>query len=331
MIGGLIAYLLALACGGAFYIFYPGYLSFYALALLLVLPVLALLLALLSCRGLRLTAEADRDQVLRGEAACVRLYLHGPQGAAAILRYRVENLLYPQFTTEGRVKLYAGLFTSLDLPGGHCGWLRFTPLSCRVHGWLGMVSLPLALPEPTLVLMAPRGGLLPGRLELAVPAGRPLRPRPGGGPGEDFELRSYRPGDPVKAIHWKLSAKRPGQEPVLRETLEPVEERLWVLYDHAGPPEELDDVLDQLEGMAGYLLERERSFRLHWVHPTTGEVTRYEVDCPNAWAACRGAILAQAAPLSAPERTGHASPAVGESAVTWLRLTPGTGKEVEPL
>lgn len=330
MTGGLIAYLLALLCGGAFYIFYPGYLSFYTLALLLVLPALALLLALLGHRRLRLTAEADRDQVLRGEEVSLRLYLHGPQGSAAVLRYRVENLLYPQFSSEGRVKLYTGLFTALDLPGGHCGWLRFTPLSYRVPGWLGMVSLPLALPEPTLVLMAPHGDLLPGQLELEAPAGRPLRPRPGGGPGEDFELREYRPGDPVKAIHWKLSAKRPEQEPVLRETLEPVEERLGVLYDHAGSPEELDDVLDQLEGMAGYLLERERSFTLHWVHPVTGAVTCYPVDCPRAWAACQAAILAQAAPSSVAEQSGPAD-LPGASAVTWLRLTPGTGREVEPL
>lgn len=330
MIGGLIAYLLALLCGGAFYIFYPGYLSFYALALLLVLPALALALALLSRRRLRLTVETDRDRVLRGEAVCVRLYLHGPQGAVAVLRYRVENLLYPQFTVEERVKLYAGLFTTLELHNSNCGWLRFTPLSCRIPGWLGMISLPLALPEPALVLMAPHGGLLPGQLELEVPAGRPLRPRHGGGPGEDFELRSYRPGDPVKAIHWKLSAKRPGQEPVLRQTLEPAEERLGVLYDHAGSPEELDDVLDQLEGMAGYLLERERSFTLHWVHPVTGAVTCYLVDCPKSWAACRAAILAQAAPLSVSEQSGPAD-LPGTSAVTWLRLTPGTGKEVEPL
>lgn len=330
MIGGLIAYCLALVCGGAFFLFYPGYFSFYALALLLVLPALALLLALLGRRGLRLTAEGERDRILRGEGACVRLYLHGPQGAAAVLRYRVENLLYPQFTSEGRVKLYAGLFTTLDLPCGHCGWLRFTPLSCKVPGWLGILSLPLALPAPVLTLVAPRGGLLPGALEFTAPVGRPLRPRPGGGPGEDFELRDYRPGDPVKAIHWKLSAKRPGQEPVLRETLEPVEERLGVLYDHAGPPQALDDVLDQLEGMAQALLERERSFTLHWVHPGTGAVTPYTVDCPNAWAACRGAILAQAAPLTVPEQTEP--PAFpGANAVTWLHLTPGTGREVAPL
>lgn len=330
MIGGLIAYLLALLCGGAFYVFYPGYLSFYALVLLLVLPALALLLALLERRGLRLTVEADQDRVLRGEAAFVRLYLHGPKGSRAILRYRVENLLFPQLSLEGHITLYDGLLTTLELRNDHCGWLRFTPLSCRVPGWLGILSMPLPLPEPTLVLMAPRGDLLPGGLELELPAGRPLRPRPGGGPGEDFELRDYRPGDPVKAIHWKLSAKRPGQEPVLRQALEPAEERLGVLYDHAGSPEDLDDVLDQLEGMARYLLERERSFHLHWVHPTTGEVTHYAVDCPRAWTACRDNLLAQAAPLTVSEQ-GTSARLPGGPSVTWLRLTPGTGREVEPL
>lgn len=326
MIRSLVAYVLALLYGGAFFVFYPGYLSFYTLVLLLVLPVLALALALLERRKLRVTVEAEQDQVLRGEDIPLRLFLHGPKGSEVTLRYRAENLLLPQHSQEGSVTLYDGLFTTLNVQCGHCGWLRFTPLSCRVPGWLGMVSLPLPLPDPVLTLIAPRGGLLPGQLSLEAPVGRPLRPRPGGGPGEDFELRSYRPGDPVKAIHWKLSAKRPEQGPVLRETLEPVEERLAVLYDHAGSPESLDDVLDQLEGMARYLLERERSFELHWVHPITGEVTCYKVDCPKAWAACRANLLAQAAPETAPARDGTLP---SDPAITWLRLTPGTGKEVE--
>lgn len=326
MIGALLAYGLTLLCGGAFYVFYPGYLSFYTLILLLLLPPLALLLALLGRRGLRLTVAADKAQALRGEDVSLRLCLHGSQGTAAHLRYRVENLLYPQFSVEGKLKLYAGLITPLPLPSGHCGWLKFTPLSCKVPGWLGMVSLPLPLPEPTLVLVIPQGGQLPEKLELTPSAARPLRPRPGGGPGEEFELRSYRPGDPVKSIHWKLSAKHPGQEPILRETLEPVEEQLAVLYDHFGPPEKLDDVLDQLEGMARYLLPHQRSFSLYWTHPSTGDLTRYLVDCPNAWTRCRAAISAQPAPETAADQ----APTLPETAAaTWLYLTPGTGKEVD--
>ncbi|MBR2633811.1 MAG: DUF58 domain-containing protein, partial [Lentisphaeria bacterium] len=33
------------------------------------------------------------------------------------------------------------------------------------------------------------------------------RPKPGGGYGENYEIRQYRPGDNLNQIHWKLSAK----------------------------------------------------------------------------------------------------------------------------
>jgi hypothetical protein len=51
-----------------------------------------------------------------------------------------------------------------------------------------------------------------------------LKPKPGGGYSELHDHRAYRPGDPVKDIHWKLSLK--SDELVVREPLEPVHRRV---------------------------------------------------------------------------------------------------------
>ncbi len=100
----------------------------------------------------------------------------------------------------------------------------------------------------------------------------------------------------MTAIHWKLTAKQPGEEPILRETLEPVQTRLAVTYDHFGLAEELDDVLDQLLSLTKYLLSQERSFTLCWSSPADRSLTYYEVDCPKAWGSCYRSIAAQPAP-----------------------------------
>ncbi len=329
---GRLAYAVTFLCGGAFYLFYPGYLSFYTLALLLCLPPLSLLLALPRRRKVTLGVTADRLCLVRGEEGLLRLWVQGTGGQGVRLTYRLENLLFPSLSREETIPLYEDAPAQLALPTDHCGWLRFTPLRCQVTDWLGLFPLPVPLPEPTLVLVIPQEGALPRGLDLSPQAGRPLRPRTGGGPGEDYELRPYRPGDPVKSIHWKLTAKLPGEEPILRETMEPQEERLAVRYDHFGPPEELDRVLDQLWRLAGYCLDKESTFTLCWTDPDSGAVSWYDVDCPRAWEHCYRDIAAKPAPMSGrrgPE--GGIAPPGYTGTVKWIYLTAdGGGEAVEP-
>lgn len=46
-----------------------------------------------------------------------------------------------------------------------------------------------------------------------------LRPKPGGGAAEDYDLREYQPGDMLSSIHWKLSLKT--DKLIVREALIP--------------------------------------------------------------------------------------------------------------
>ena len=134
---------------------------------------------------------------------------------------------------------------------GHCGWLALTVQACALTDWLGLFPIPVKLPAPALFLVWPRENPdVFAAVDLTPAQGLPPRPRPGGGPGEDYELRPYRPGDAVTSIHWKLTAKQPEDaDPILRETLEPLQEALAVTYDHFGPPDEIDAVLARLEAL----------------------------------------------------------------------------------
>lgn len=343
MVRAWLAYLLTLGCGGAFYLFYPGSLSFYTLLLLLVLPLLSLGLTLLSLRRLSLDVSCSQTVLSKGGAASLRLLLSGSKyaaGASARLSYRLENKLYPQLTEEQTLTLSCNSPQVLDLPTGHCGWLSFSVKTCAVTDWLGLFPLRLKLPAPVLALVWPACDTARLETDLTPAQGRPLRPKPGGGPGEDYELRPYRPGDPVTAIHWKLTAKQPGDDPILRETMEPVEETLAVTYDHFGDPDDVDALLARLEGLERQLLDTQRSFTLCWADPENGLLTLYPIDCPDAWQRCYRVLAASPAPaagqgvphdrpLSLP---GHSGP------VRRIHLTlsgplppaPHSGQEVSP-
>lgn len=296
MARGIAAYVLTLLCGGAFYLFYPGYLSYYTLLLLLSLPLLSLVFTLLARRRCALSVTVGQSVVKRGEEVFLRLTARGPAGERVKLTYRLENLLHPETCKVETITLTAGQAKELPLPTGHCGWLKFTPLGYALPGWLGILALPLPLPEPTLVLVTPLAERLSKVPDLSPQTGARLQPRPGGGPGEEYELRPYRPGDPVHAIHWKLTAKQPGGEPILRETMEPVQTRLAVSYDHFGSPEELDDVFDQLQALAQQLIDKEYPFTLCWSDPATQAFTYHDIDCQKAWDTCYRKLAAIPAP-----------------------------------
>lgn len=324
MVGGWVAYGLCLTAGGAFYFFYPGYLSFYTLVLLCCLPVLSLLLTLPQRKRYRLTLSPSALGVTRGESAHVRFALHGPADSLH-LTYRVENLLFPQEVSRQALSLKPGRPLEEELPTHRCGWLKVTVEKCTLTDWMGLFSLSIPLPQPTLVLVRPQEAPLPPELDFSLKPGSPLRPKPGGGPGEDYELRPYQPGDPIHAIHWKLTAKQPDGDPVLRETMEPVLPHLAVTYRHFGPPDAVEDVLDTLCSLARSLADLERPFTLCWPEPATGAFTYYEVDGPNQWTTCLHAILGKEAPPEGrdprptPSLPGHGA------GVQWVIL----GQEVD--
>ncbi len=331
MILSILAYALVLFLALAFYFFYPGYLSFYILVLFLALPLLSLIFALVQRRrwalGVFCSARAGR----RGETVQVRFSLTAPAlagGESARLTLRVEPLLYPELAYTQVCPVDPGEPAQVEVPLDHCGWYKLTVTKCLATDWMGCFALPLAVPDPVLILSAPRGGLFPAGVEPEPKSGAALRPRPGGGPGEEYELRPYRPGDPVNAIHWKLTAKQPGGEPVLREALEPVRQRLAVVYDHVGPPEALDKVLDQLAELARFLLDKEFPFTVCSMNGAEVGTRSYDVDCQRAWDDCYRALAALPVsqsgqlPRKVPVLPGHSEP------VKYIYLTPDGGQEV---
>lgn len=302
MVRSWLAYLLTLLCGAAFYLFYPEPLSTYTLILLLALPLVSLGLTAFSLRRLRLDVACTAHAAAKGDAVFARLSLQGPRGATgapARVVCRLENRLYPQLRETKLLSLPCNVPQTVELPTGHCGWLALTVQKCVLTDWLGLFPLPVKLPAPALVLVWPQAS--PGvfaPVDLTPAQGLPLRPRPGGGPGEDYELRPYRPGDAVTSIHWKLTAKQPADaDPILRETLEPVREAVAVTYDHFGPPDRVDAVLARLEALERQFNDAQQPFTLCWADPASGALTYYNIDCPDAWQRCRRALAETPAPL----------------------------------
>ena len=221
-----VAYAAALAAALLFQIFFKGWFSAFLLALVVLFPVLALALSLPAILSCALELSPCVLAVERGGAARFQVRLRNPAGLPlSLLRVRLSyvNQLTGQTETLRREVRGAsrGAAFSLDADTAHCGRLVCTVTRLSICDLLGLCSLPRPVSGQAelLVLPVPASLEIPPELTGEQDRGKRLRPRPGGGPGEDYDLRAYRPGDPMKSVHWKLSTKR--DELVVREVLEP--------------------------------------------------------------------------------------------------------------
>ena len=296
------AYALLLAAALLFHLFDIGYLACFLLALALTLPVLGMLLSLPAMLRCRLELQAEPTGVERGGEAGWRLAAHGPVRlplAQVTIRLRMENALTGgketrRVTLTGPEEVRSAV---LRADASHCGRLTCRVERARVCDCMGLFTLPLRPPAPASLLVLPQAGApvppdLPG--EGSSPSGA-LAPRPGGGPGEDYDLRPYRPGDPIRTVHWKLTSKR--DELVVRETLEPRRSEAVLTFDHFGRPEEMDRVLDRLNACSLALLERGEANWVRWAHPVSGQVRDYPVSDRRSLSVCLAAVLADPAPV----------------------------------
>ena len=122
---------------------------------------------------------------------------------------------------------------TLPMDTAHCGQLTCQLHRVRALDLLGLFAFPVSTPALVHALVLPQPAPTEDLPPLPqMPAGDSLKWR--GTPSmEDYDLREYRPGDPMRSIHWKLSSKR--DELVVRETLEPRRRELVVSFPHFGP------------------------------------------------------------------------------------------------
>lgn len=326
-----IFYGLALGCALLFQICFTGYLATFLLVLTLVFPVFSLLLSLPGMLRCRLSLSPARPGVTRGGTCRWTVTLENSSRLPlARLSYRQEerNLLTGGHAAVSRALSGAsrGWRGGEEADTAHCGVLVCTLSRTRVCDLLGLFTLPLAPPPPARlpVLPAPAD---PEALPALPRGGREsagLRPRPGGGPGEDYDLRAYRPGDPMRTVHWKLSSK--WDELVVRETLEERRVALVLTFDLFGTPEALDRTFDRLNALSRLLLHRERPHCIQWADPVSGVPHSRLVDGECALLSCLDEVFSTPAPpagrsiLDAPLRVaGYEGP------VHHVHLTAGEG------
>ena len=295
-----ILYLLTLAAVLVFQITNNNYLAQLLLALCVALPILSLVLSLAGMRGCRLVLSSDRESVLRGDPAQWALAAESRNGlplSRLAIRLEEKNLLTGH--TEKKKLALSGVVrrrpVCFPVDAAHCGLLEFRVTRLRICDYLGLFSLPLPLPEPVRLLVSPIPAD-PGPLNLPEGQGqrRPAGPSAARGRGEDYDLREYRPGDPMRDVHWKLSSK--WDELIVKEGMDLLTPLPLLTFDHFGTPEEFDRTLDRLVGYCHALLAVQRPHAVLWLGCNGPSL--YSISCEKELQECLLAICSDPLPAA---------------------------------
>lgn len=294
-----IIYGVALLAALALQIFYDGYLGQFLLVCTLALPLLSLALSLRGLLGVRLTLTPSASQMVQGQEGTWQVSV---TTRSFLPVARLSMILTQENALTGTVYrkrlslsgLSQGMVHSLPMEGSHCGLLTGQLRRVRALDALGLFAFPVPAPDPVHVLVLPRPLPWEEKLPQLPQVSLQSHPTWGGSPSvEDYELREYRPGDPLRAIHWKLSSKHDSL--VVREPAKSGLPQAAVTLELYGDGRRLDRVLGRLWTVSHTLLEQGMCHTMVWLDPT-GEQQEQVVASHTQLMAALTALLSHPAP-----------------------------------
>lgn len=235
------------------------------------------------------------ETVKRNEPSSLRLTVRHPSRFPAVLcgTLRCKNRLTGQTETfPFSLRLGSGkdAVFEANLTASHCGLIEIELASCELEDALGLFFRKNTAHAAGQLLVRPNAHRLTVRLiesaDYLEDSQNYSAQRPGFDPSEIFRIREYRPGDPIRQIHWKLSEKT--QTVFVRDFGLPVVEQLLLLQELTAvpgveiAPEDLDLTLDALYSVSKALLRTEIRHMIAWQDNRTGEMVQQSIDCDEA-------------------------------------------------
>lgn len=271
-----ILYAAALAGTFLFYCCYSGWIAWFLLMLALCLPLFSLLCSLPAMHRCTISVQLP-VQCGRGEDAVLTL-----QNSASGV-FPTPTCRFTLSCTDrlsGRTEKTVCRFTAwsrraLPLDTAHCGAYVYALERGRICDYLGLFSFHLRLPDVGTLFVLPQEQMPQPLPNLSRFQTKSYRPKYGGGFSELHDLRPYRPGDCMRDVHWKLSAKTDAL--VVREAQEPNRGEVILTLDLVSVRETLDRTLDMLCWLSRWLLAHETAHLVCWLRPEDCEPMAFRV------------------------------------------------------
>ncbi len=254
-----IVYAAVVVSACLFYSFYFRWFSWYMLLLVLALPLFSLLCSLPAMLSLRIQTEAPVAVQRKRRAELV----FSARALLPVAVCRVVVVYKTPFNGSGEKKtLYLPLGkTVTPLPVEHCGVLKYTIEPVRVYDYLGLFCLKVREEQKGEVLVCPVA-TAPEAIPKPVVT-QPVRYQKSAiGSNEAYELREYVPGDDLRTVHWKATAKK--DELIVREPMTEEKAPVVLTFDPGITAETADWVLERVLWVSHWLISQDKAHEIYW-------------------------------------------------------------------
>lgn len=267
MTSGRIVYIILLIGTFFFFVFEQSWILFFLLLLLIGVPVISLIGLLISAKRTNIRVSAAKS-VIRGGSGqiIVRCETSSPfPFAHALIAVDVSDSI----VTLPRQFYIISAGDSVEIPffTDHCTDVRIRFSKCCLCDMLGLFTIKRPRDDVHTIVL-PRSAPIVPKPRLLNAGDRATGTKTGSGFSEIYEFRDYRPGDRLRDVHWKLSAKY--DRFIVREPQEALEQLVTIAVDIGSTPDENDYILDRLSYLTERLLAEETDILVLWKWPQNG-------------------------------------------------------------
>ena len=266
-----LSYFLLLFGAYVFYLFYKMWVAWYILVLLLMVPVLSCIFSFILFLTIKIKPSLKKVALINEEIYISLGDIRDGVGGILPLyaKGKIKDFMVDK---ESKIKIRSSFSKTNHycLNTKHCGIYEVFIPKVYVYDILGLFRFSRRVNFSAKITIKPRP-VVPERMpELAGFKAKYLRKsnRPD---SEIYDIRDYQEGDPIKTIHWKVSAKK--NKTLVKEPQEEHNAHSRVYLELSSDRDIVDNRLGELIFTSRYFLENDMEHKIRVVPPYVHEVS----------------------------------------------------------
>lgn len=270
-----------------FFLCYKMWVSWFCLIVMLLIPFLALGMCIIASRTFTFRSESPGNCPL-GDPAYIRIMTGGIASYFAFSRIRtVVTDRMAGTSRKMTIMVHDSGITNIPLDTSHCGSYSYKMLRLEIYDLFGFFRITRNINKDNEFLVKPVPSMpevMPDMYGFKAKSLRKAK-QPN---TEIYDIREYQTGDPVKSIHWKMSAKK--DKLLVKEPLEEYGGHSRILLKLTDDRDKLDLHLGQILFTSIFFLEHETSHKIRVIPPDRSEVS-FDVESEADLERAMGMIL----------------------------------------
>ena len=267
-----IIYCTFLSAAILFYIFFSGYLSFFTLTFVILLPFISLIFLLLAIWKTYVKFNVDSFAVNKNDEFKVDIYINNKCIFPIVktqIKFNYTNVFLGD-TKEETLNLPINSLSEqkieYNFKSNYCGKIKFKILNIKYYDCLGIFSVTKQPNGEFDVFVTPNIYFIDTQINdftTEFETNAYDKNKPGNDPSEIFDIRSYRMGDRLHNIHWKLSSKL--NTLMVKELSQPINEEVLIMLEMcANDRESINCIIETFASLSNFFLSNNIKHRVQW-------------------------------------------------------------------